>query len=105
MTALGAPLVVKTLTFDCPGDCCGVITLTTDLVHAAYAVTEDASRHLDADAEVAREGDGLAVTCRAYEPVREETCDAVVTLDRQRLNAETWVASAAHVAYMQPLGA
>ena len=104
---LGAPLVIKTATADCNGECGGVIFLTTDGVHAAYAITSDmdsrsASRaYIEQDDLVGLAEDGsIVVTCEAYEPNHEERCSGSVTFTKAALNAEPWVATAEHAAFM-----
>lgn len=107
MTILGAPLLVRTASADCNGPCGGVIFLTTDMVHAAYALTSDmygASRsraYIEQDASCVLAEDGsIIVTCEAYEPNHDERCNGVVTFTKDALNTQPWAATAEHAEFM-----
>lgn len=63
------------------GQCGGEVTLTTDVVENAYAVTTGGSRYTAADCEaIEKRADGtIVVSCAAIDLGAERTCDGTAT--------------------------
>ena len=111
-TTLGNPIVVKTLTAECTGPCGGTLRVTTDVLYAAYAVTEDIHHHTASrsyegqDALVTKADGSIEVTCEAYDARADERCGGVVTLDRETIAAVDWIpaADAPHTPFLSAMG-
>jgi len=92
---LGEAILVKTLDARCNGVCGGLITLTTDEVHAAYAVTDETERgyiEQDSPGAVKHDDGSIVVSCGSVHPLSEDRCDGTATFTKADLNEAYWTA-------------
>ena len=103
---LGEAILSKTLDAPCTGQCGGTISLTTDEVYAAYAVTEETERGYiaqDSPGSERREDGSIVVSCGAVHPVSEDHCDGTAIFTKADLNEAYWTAPGPYARLMSPM--